>query len=63
MQQSAPIIVKIIEPPGDPTGIADAIVGAIGLTGAITLLAVVVGLLVGGAMFLIRRRNYGDHSV
>lgn len=62
-QPGSPIIVKLIEPPHDPTGIADAIVGALGLTGAITLLAVAVGLLVGGAMYLIRSRHYGDHHV
>lgn len=52
-----PIIVKVIEPPRDPTGISDVIIGAIGLTGAITLAAVLLGLLVGGVMFWFRGRQ------
>ena len=30
-QPAAPIIVKIVEPPHDPTGIADVLVGALGV--------------------------------
>ncbi len=52
-----PIIVRVIEPPHDPTGISDVIVGAIGLTGAITLGAVVLGLIFGAVMFWLRSRE------
>lgn len=52
-----PIIVKVIEPPHDPTGISDVIIGAIGLTGAIVIGAIVVGLLFGGVMFWWRSRS------
>jgi hypothetical protein len=52
-----PIIVRIVEAPHDPTGIADVLIGAIGLTGAITLAAVVLGVLVGGLMYWWRGRN------
>jgi hypothetical protein len=55
--QQNPIIVKVIEPPHDPTGISDVIIGAIGLTGAIVLAAVVIGLLFGGVMFWVRSRS------
>jgi leucyl aminopeptidase len=56
-QQQPGIIVKIIETPHDPTGLSDAIIGAIGLTGAITLAALILGALVGGAMCFLRSRH------
>jgi hypothetical protein len=55
--QSSPIIVKLIEPPHDPTGVGAAIIAALGLTGVITLAAVVLGLLVGALMFWLRSRQ------
>jgi hypothetical protein len=57
IQQSAPIIVKIVEPPHDPTGISDVLIGAIGFTGAAILAALVLGLLLGGLMFWVRSRS------
>ena len=56
MLQSSPIIVKIIEPPGDPTGLAGVLIGALGLTGALAVLALVLGLLSGGVVYLFRSR-------
>jgi hypothetical protein len=56
VQPSSPIIVKIVEPPRDPTGIADVIVGALGLTGVIVLLAVVCGVAFAAVLFWVRRR-------
>ena len=61
-QPESPIIVKLIEPPHDPTGLADVLVGALGLTGALALVAVALGLLAGGVVYLIRSRNYGVRS-
>ena len=55
--QQNPVIVKIIEPPSDPLGLADTLVTALGLTGALVLLAIVAGAIVAGAMFLLRSRN------
>jgi hypothetical protein len=55
--QAKPIIVKIVETPHDPTGLADVLVGAIGLTGVITLGAVTLGLLVGALIFWFRSRR------
>jgi hypothetical protein len=52
--QSSPIIVKLIEPPQDPTGIGAAILAALGLTGVITLAAVTLGLIVGALIFWFR---------
>ncbi len=54
---SSPVIVKIITPPRDPTGISDVIIGAIGLTGFIVLLAILLGLLMAGILFWFRSRN------
>lgn len=56
-QPSAPIIVKIIEPPGDPTGLADVLLGALSITGALVVGALVLGLLFGGVLFWLRRRS------
>lgn len=58
---SSPIIVKVITPPHDPTGISDVIIGAIGLTGAIVVLAVVLGLVMAGLLFWFRHRNPLSH--
>lgn len=55
--QSSPIIVKLIEPPHDPTGLADVLIGAIGLTGVLTLGAVTLGLIVGALIFWVRSRR------
>ncbi len=56
--QQKPVIVRVIEPPHDPTGISDVIIGALGLTGAIVLAAVVLGLLIGAAIFWLRSREH-----
>jgi hypothetical protein len=56
-EPSKPIIVKIIEPPHDPTGIADVLIGSLGLTGAILLAAVVMGVLMAGVLFWFRSRS------
>jgi hypothetical protein len=56
-QPQQPIIVKIVEPPGDPTGLAAVLIGALGLTGAIVLIAVLLGLVMAGVLFWIRSRS------
>jgi hypothetical protein len=53
----SPIIVKIVETPSDPTGLADVLIGSVGLTGAILLLALLVGLLFGAVLFWVRSRS------
>ena len=55
--QSSPIIVKIVEPPHDPTGLAGVLIGAIGLTGVIVLAAVTFGLLFGALIFWMRSKR------
>jgi hypothetical protein len=55
--QDAPIIVKLVEPQGDPTGLADTLLRALGLTGVLTLLALGLGLLMAGVLFFVRSRR------
>jgi hypothetical protein len=51
-----PLIVKIIETPSDPTGLADVLVGAFGLTGVLILIAVVAAAAMAGVLFWFRQR-------
>jgi hypothetical protein len=54
----SPIIVKLIEPPhSELSGLADVLIGSLGLTGALTLVALAIGLLIGGVLFLVRSRH------
>ena len=55
--QQKPIIVKIIEPPHDPTGIAGVLVGALGLTGVLVLIALIFGALLAAVLFFARSRR------
>jgi hypothetical protein len=55
--QQNPIIVKIVEPPHDPTGLADVLIGSLGLTGVIVLAALLMGALMAGVLFWMRSRN------
>ena len=54
---SSPIIVRIVEPPHDPTGVTDMLISAIGLTGALAVGAVCAGVIVGGIAFWWRTRE------
>jgi hypothetical protein len=60
--QSKPIIVKIMPPEGDPTGLADVLIGALGLTGVLVLLAVIAALVFGGVLFWLRSRGNRESS-
>jgi uncharacterized membrane protein YkvI len=58
--QTKPIIVKIIKPPEDRTGLiqlAHVIYDVLGLVGVIIVLVCVVGILAGSIVFWIRRRR------
>jgi hypothetical protein len=52
---SSPIIVKIVEPPD--TRLADILIGSLGVSGALALGAVAIGLMLGGLMFWLRSRT------
>ena len=57
--QQTPIIVQVVQQPVESTSLADVLVGAIGLTGALILLAVLLGAVFGGLLIgvkLLRRR-------
>ena len=55
MTAQDPIIVKLVEP-SELSGLADVLLGAIGLTGALTLGAILAGLLVALLMLWWRSR-------
>jgi hypothetical protein len=57
LSQSKPIIVKIMPQEGDPTGLADVLIGALGLTGVLVLLAVIAAGVFGAVLFWIRSRG------
>lgn len=57
IQSAPPIIVRIIEPKRDPTGLAHVFLDALGLTGVIVLLALVAAFLFGAALFWYRSRQ------
>jgi hypothetical protein len=54
---SEPFIVRIIDPPSDVAGLADVLIGAIGLTGVVLLASLVFGVVVAGGLFWLRSRS------
>ncbi len=50
-----PIIVKVIEQPSKEIGVADVLMGSVGITGLFLAGAAVFGILLGGAFILFRR--------
>jgi hypothetical protein len=58
-QPQSPIIVKIIPPEekSELSGLADVLLGSLGLTGAIVLAAVLMGALMAGVLFWVRSRS------
>jgi hypothetical protein len=48
--QPQPLIVKVVEPAVESTSIADIVIGALGLTGAMLLAALVLGAALGGVL-------------
>ena len=52
---ASPIIVKIVEPPD--TRLADILIGSLGVSGALAVGAIVIGLIMGGVMFWVRSRT------
>jgi len=59
MIQQQPIIVHVIQPPIESTTVGDVLIGAIGLTGVLGLVAILLGALFGGILIgikVLRRR-------
>ena len=57
IQDKAPVIVKLIDPPPQISGLAGVLIGSLGLTGFIVLLALVSGAVFAGVLFWYRSRN------
>lgn len=58
-------MVRVIQPTVEETSVADVLVGSIGLTGVLVLVAVVLGALLGGALIGIKklRTRYNRESI
>lgn len=54
---SEPMIVRIIDPPSDIAGLADVLIGALGLTGIIAVGAVLFGVVLAGGLVWLRSRS------
>ncbi len=58
---SSPIIVRVVGPPTDAVTLGDVILQALGLTGVITLGALLFGLILGG-LFIYLRTHRPDNA-
>jgi hypothetical protein len=58
--QQTPIIVRVVEEPVRETTISDVIVGSLGLVGVMLVSALLLGLLLGGALVLYKRLRAKD---
>ena len=58
-------MVRVIQPTVEETSVADVLVGWIGLTGVLVLVAIVLGALLGGALIGIKklRTRYNLESI
>lgn len=63
--QSQPVMVRVIEQPVDSTSVADVLIGAIGLTGVLILVALLLGAALGGLLIGVKklRARYNLESV
>ena len=61
--QPQPFIVEIVRPPSEETTVADLLVGSLGLAGALALVAIPLGLILGYVLIRWnqRRRPEADH--
>jgi hypothetical protein len=56
-QPSSPIIVKLVNPPSELATLSDVLLGSLGLSAVLALMAILLGLALGGLMFWLRRRR------
>jgi hypothetical protein len=58
--ERGPIIVDITEPPkSELSTLSQVLLGSLGLSGVMALMAIVLGIGLGGLMFWLRRRSAG----
>jgi hypothetical protein len=55
IQATQPVMVRVVEPTVESTTIADIVVGALGLTGAMLLAALLLGALLGGVLIGVKK--------
>lgn len=60
LQPSSPIIVRVVEEPARETTVVDVLLGSIGLTGLLLLIAALAGLALGGLLVWLKKRRGAD---
>jgi hypothetical protein len=55
IQPAEPIVVRVVEPAVESTTVADILIGALGLTGALLLAALALGAILGGILIGVKR--------
>ena len=53
--QSESVMVRVVQPTVDETSVADVLIGSIGLTGVLVLVAIVLGGLLGAALIGVKK--------
>jgi hypothetical protein len=59
-QHGDPIIVRVVEQPVHETTISDVVFGSLGLVGVLLVSALILGLVLGGALVLFKRWTARD---
>jgi hypothetical protein len=52
---SQPVMVRVMETPAQSTSVADVLIGAIGLTGVLVVVAVLLGAALGGLLIGVKK--------
>ncbi|MGE5813683.1 MAG: hypothetical protein ACM36C_04280 [Acidobacteriota bacterium] len=60
LQPSTPMIVRVVEEPARETTVVDVLLGSIGLTGLLLLIAALAGLALGGLLVWLKKRRGAD---
>jgi hypothetical protein len=60
LQPNTPIIVRVVEEPARETTVVDVLLGSIGLTGLLLLVAALAGLALGGFLVWLKKRRGAD---
>lgn len=59
-QPSGPIIVRVFEEPAKETTVVDVLLGSIGLTGVLLVIAALAGLALGALLVWLKKRRGAD---